>query len=207
MKKKEISNEYKAVCNLLESLYLDSKYDDIIHVRDKYQDSFLFDESTEEYPQIIEIFSGSYIQLDMFSEALFFINRHIEFIKNRGYKGEDGMDDLTTFFQFKIIVYQKIKKIRKEYQTIKEYMSLGGTDQNIIENMSEIESIIFHRFYYANKILIGLALLFIVLMVVLPSIFQNPYISIGTSLIIIWGLLIHIFHERTKQILVKLVLS
>jgi hypothetical protein len=207
MKKKEISNEYDATCNLLESLYLDSKNDEIIHIRDKYQDSFLFDESKEEYPQIIEIFSASYIELNMYSEALSLINRHIEFIKNRGYKDEDGMDDLTTFFQFKIIVYQKIKKKRKEYQTIKEYMSLGGTDQNIIENMSEIESIIFHRFYFVNKILIGLALLFNVLMYVLPSIFRNPYISIGTSLIIIWGLLIHVFHERTKQILVKLVLS
>ena len=54
MRKKEISNEYKAISNLLESLYLDSKYEDVINIRYKYQDSFLFDESTEEYPQIIE---------------------------------------------------------------------------------------------------------------------------------------------------------
>lgn len=207
MRKKEISNEYKAISNLLESLYLDSKYEDVINIRDKYQDSFLFDESTEEYPQIIEIFTGSYIELNMFSEALFFINRHIEFLKSRGYKDEDGMDDLTTFFEFKIIVYQKIKNIRKEYQAIKEYMSLGGTDQNVIEIMSEIESVIIHRFYYANKILIRLAIFFTLLIVVFPSIFRNPYISIGTSLVIIWGLLIHVFHEKTKQILTKLVLS
>lgn len=207
MKKREIRiKEYEATYNLLESLYWDSKYDEVIHIRGKHLDSFLFDESKEEYSEIIEIFSGSYIQLNMFSEALSLINKHIKFIKNRGYKDVEGMDDLTTFFQFKIIIYQKMKRIRKEYLTIKEYITLGGTDQSIIDNKSEIESIIFHRFYFVNKILIGLALLFIVLMVVLPSTYQNPYISISTSLIILWGLLIHVFRERTKQILTKLVL-
>ncbi len=86
-------------------------------------------------------------------------------------------------------------------------MSLGGTDQNVIEIMSEIESMIIHKFYYANKILIRLAIFFTLLIVVFPSIFRNPYISIGTSLVIIWGILIHVFHEKTKQILTKLVLS
>lgn len=207
MKKNEISLDYEDICNMLESFYLDDKYDEIIQLRENYQDSFLFDESTEEYPLIIEIFSGSYIQLNMFSEALFLINKHIEFIKNKGYNDAEGMDDLLTFFQFKIIIYQEMKKIRNEYLTIKEYMSLGGTDQSIIENKSEIESIVFHRFYFANTILLCLALFLIVLMIALPSFFKNPFISNSTSLIIIWYFLIHVFHVRTKQILTKIILS
>jgi len=205
MKKNEITNEYEDICNMLESFYLDDKYDEVIQLREKYQDSFLFDESTEEYPLIIEIFSGSYIQLNMFSEALFLINKHIEFIKNKGYNDAEGMDDLLTFFQFKTIIYQEMKKIRKEYLTTKEYISLGGTDLSIIDKKSEIECIVFHRFYFVNNILIGLTIFLNVLMVVLPSTFHNPYISISTCLIIIWGLLINVFHVKTKQILTRII--
>jgi hypothetical protein len=207
MSRKEIINEYEATCNLLESLYLDGKYDEVIQIRYKYHDTFLFDESLECYPQIIEIFSSSYIGLSMYKKALPLINKHIEFLKNRGNKDAEWMDDLSTFFDFKIIVFQKMKMLRKEYLTINDYLALGGTDQNIIDIKSEIESIIFRRFYLVNKTLIILALLFSILMFILPSIFRNPYISICTSLIIIWGLMIHVFHVKTKQILVKLVLS
>ena len=204
MKKNETkTREYRDVFNSLESLYLDSKYEEVIQIRDEYQDSFLFDESKEEYSQIIEIFSASYIELDMFNDALTLINKHIEFIKDRGYEDSDGMDDLSTLFQFKIIIYQKRKAVIKEYRTIKEYISIGGTDQHIIDNQSEVEDIIFHRFFLVNKILIGLTLLIIVLRIILPSTFHSSYISIGTSLIVIWVLLIHIFHKRTRQFLKK----
>ncbi len=207
MKNKEIDNEYKKVFNILESLYLESRYNDIIQIRDNYEDSFLFDESKKEYTEIVIVFSDSYFELKMFNESLILINKYIDFIKNKGYDDEENMDNLTTFFHSKIIIYQKTNKIREEYLTTKEYLKLGGTDPYICNNKSEIEHIVLSRFYSINKVVLWLNSLLVILMIVFPSVFYNFYFSIITSLVLIFVFLIYVFQSKVNRFLINIVLN
>jgi len=186
-----------------ESLYIDGKYKDIIELKSKYPALDNLDTSQDDYSQLIEIFSGSFLQLGLHIEAMKLIDRYINVLKNKKPFDADIMDDLTTFFNFKIIIKQKDKALFSEYKIINEYIAIGGTDINLLNSKKDVENLIYERYIITNKVIFGIAVIVIVLRIFFSEIFNNTYTSAVTSIAVVWMVINFIFNKKIEVIFMK----
>lgn len=186
-----------------ESLYIEGKYKDVIELKSKSPVLDNLGISQDQYSQLIEIFAGSFIELGMFSEAIKLIDSHIHLLKDRKHLDVEIMDDLTTFFHFKLIIKQKRKALFSEYKTINEYIALGGTDINLLNSKKDVENLIYERYIISNKVIFGIAMIVIVLIIFFPKIFNNTYTSVGTSIVVVWMVINFIFHKKIEVLFMK----
>lgn len=203
----DIEEKRENLFKKFESLYIEGEYKDIIELKSKYPvlnnlDILQDEYSPDEYSQLIEIFAGSFTQLDMFSEAIELIDCHINLLKGK-HLDEEVMDDLTTFFHFKIIIKQKRKALFSEYKTINEYIALGGTDSNLLDIKKDVENLIYERYIIANKVIYGIAIIVTVLIIFFPKIFRNTYTSVGTTVVVVWMVINYIFYKKIEVLFMK----
>ncbi|TKG92957.1 hypothetical protein EYV94_18475 [Puteibacter caeruleilacunae] len=190
----------------LEKLYLKNKFKEIIEFWDLHAEELDYCQN-EESALIAEVISASLINQGQYSRALSYVNSYLYFLQRENQQSriedEDIIDDMITFYDFKIEIYHRTNKIIHEYAAIHRFL-LYDKDDVILQLKEELEDAIFDRFVLINKILLFVTFAIKVLVYILPSFEHSLYISVVTSIVFWWIFINLLFYRRVRDIFIRL---
>jgi len=190
------------IYNKIKELYIEDQYKEIIEIKNANRDIDFLNPNQVDYIQLAEIIAVSYIELNLFKDALVVIDNCIDYLTENKNNGED----LTIFFSLRIEVLKKRNSLIKQYKTVLEYMKIGGDDSHVLSLINDIENALFDRYVVVNKII-----MFIILIVIILSIFQllyigKPLLTMITTIGLLWYLFNYVFYKKIKSFYLRIII-
>lgn len=134
--------------NDIEKAYLSNHYQDVIDIWINYKENYSLSFNEEIDKKILQAIVLSYFKLGKPKESIYYIDKYISFIKN--HRDFINVEDLDFYFLVKSSIYSKQKKRVLEYNTLREYIKLGGGDKNLLKSFCEVEEFLYFIYMKFN---------------------------------------------------------
>ena len=194
--------------NVIEKLFLEEKFDSIVSFWLENVEDLNFCE-TRLTLELAESLSLSFIEVENFQQALFYIDSSINYLLDENKQAESNeninfIDDITTFYKLKIIVYQNTKKLLNECKAVNSYL-MYRQDEDILELKNGIEDYLIYKYYRLNKFVLIIIIVLTSLLFIESKYINHKLLFIIIPIPLVWLIVNYFFSKKVNLVLNRII--